>query len=508
MTDTFKIEITDNLLARVDFRNRIVGVSEDGRPITEPISDGVTDWFIRDAKMPGFCARITGKARPGVTGGIKFYAQRKLAGRPCRFDCGSWPETSLAKARKTAEAALAKMKLGEDPNQVKKDNVAKVIEHRERAKLTFGFVLSRDALKRADHDAASTKRDRADVEKWLSDHKIWRMPIGLVTHEDLSEAIDAVKEARGNSSALKCWRYARAAWNRLPSVETPPVDPFAEWMKAGGKLPKINRRQTVIDTDDPQGKGWLKTVAELRLTAGSRGFPSRVMADYILLALCWGARRGEAARVKVSDIDFEREFVVFRDTKPGRDHYFPLTPGCAEIIKARIADNQTPRGRDVRKAGKGEEWHIPEWLFPSAKRGKHLVEPRSALGTAEKSSGIKISMHDLRRAFAGEVAADVLGDKKGDFGLVKVAMNHADITNDVTQGYIMVKARLKMLRPIYEAHERRVFEAAGLGALLPKQEPKITVRKDGDEYVVTHGDMEFRASNVQEAKALALEIAS
>ncbi len=33
----------------------------------------------------------------------------------------------------------------------------------------------------------------------------------------------------------------------------------------------------------------------------------------------------------------------------------------------------------------------------------------------------------------------------------------------------MVKARLKMLQPIYEAHERRVLEAAGLESLLPKQ---------------------------------------
>lgn len=266
---------------------------------------------------------------------------------------------------------------------------------------------------------------------------------------------------------MKCWRYARAAFNRLPSDQAPAVDPFSEWLKAGGVLPEVKRRQTVIDTDDRQGKDWLKAVAALRGAEGSRGYPSRVMADYIILALCWGARRGEASRVKTGDVDFEREFVVFRDTKSKRDHFFPLTPGCAAILKARIKDNDKPRGRDVRKAAAGEPHHIPEWVFPSAKRGKPLTEPRSALGTAETASGIKITMHDLRRAFAGEVAADVLGNQKGDFGLVKVAMNHADLANDVTQGYIMLKSRLRMLRGIYEEQERRVFKAAGLTSMLP-----------------------------------------
>jgi integrase len=470
MTEPQKTPLTDDLLNTVDFRNRLIGIGADGKIITEPTPAGMTDWFIRDAILPGFSARITGKARPGEGKGIRFYAQRKLAGKPCRFACGDWPETSLKKARESAVKALGLMANGQDPNRTKKDAVAKVVDDREKAKLTFGFVLSRDALKRAEHDAASTKRDRADVAKWMGDLRIWRMPIGSVTHEILGDVIDAIKKQRGASSALKCWRYARAAWNRLPSADTPSVDPFAEWMKAGGKLPEIKRRQTVIDTDDRQGKDWLKAVAALRNAEGSRGFPSRVMADYILLSLCWGARRGEASRVRVQDIDFEREFVVFTETKPGRSHYFPLTKGCAAIIKRRIDDNNLPRGRDIRKALKGDPYYVPEWLFPSSKRGVHLSEPRSALGTAQTASGLKITMHDLRRAFAGEVAADVLGgDTKGDFGLVKLAMNHADMSNDVTQGYIMVKARLRMLRPIYEAHERRVLEAAGLESLLPKQ---------------------------------------
>ena len=30
------------------------------------------------------------------------------------------------------------------------------------------------------------------------------------------------------------------------------------------------------------------------------------MADYIILTLCWGARRSEAASLKVVDVDFKK----------------------------------------------------------------------------------------------------------------------------------------------------------------------------------------------------------
>jgi integrase len=473
MSEPQKIPLTDSLLNSIDFRNRVVGIDGDGMPITEPIKASMTDWFIRDAILPGFSVRVTGKARPGEGKGIRFYAQRKLAGKPCRYPCGEWPETTLKKARETAVKALGLMANGQDPNQTKKEALAKVFADRTKAKLTFGRVVAHDAVKRAEHDADKTKRDRADVANWMGNLKIWNTPIGEVTFELLDEMLNAVRKQRGDASAVKCWRYARAAWNRLPSTDVPSVDPFAEWQKAGGTLPEIKRRQTVIDTDDRSGKDWLQAIATLREMQGSRAYPTRVMADYILLALSWGARRSEAAALKVDDIDFEREFVVFRDTKNKKDHFFPLTTGCAAILRERIVDNNSPRGRDVRKAAKGEDHFVPEWIFPSKIRGHHLVEPRSALEIAQKSSGLKITMHDLRRAFAGEVAADVVGTNgRGDFGLVKLALNHADIANDVTQGYIMVKAKLKMLRPIYEAHERRVLAAAGLSRLLPSQDER------------------------------------
>jgi len=466
-----KVPLTDDLIGSLVFEKRVVGLKPNGAPKTVPTPPTATDWFLRDASMQGFAARVTRK-------GVRFYAQRKLGGRPCLFDCGTWPETSLTKARKNADMALSKMKLGQDPNLEKKKALAEVADARASARLTFGYMLARDASKREEHDKAGTKKDRRDVGKWLAALPISRMPLRSVKADHLDEMMNTLTQERGATTALKVWRYCRAAFQRLPTAETPPFSPFAEWSKQHD-LPRPRRRQTSISTDEKSGRDWLESVASLRRSEGSRGFPDRVRAAYVVLLLCWGSRKMETASLKVVDVDFEREFVVFRDTKNETDHFFPLTKGCAALLRERIADNARPRGRDAEKAARGIPYVPSEWVFPSHRRGLHISNVERVLGVGKDGSGLKVCVHDLRRGFAGAIALDVMvgpdGKATGNFGLVKLAMNHADSKADVTQGYIMIKPKLAMLRRLYEAHEHRVFRAAGLTDLLPPEPPKDEV---------------------------------
>jgi integrase len=499
MTDKIKpqkIRLTDDVLGAIKFEQRIIGQAPDGSLITMPTPEHMKDWVIRDSSMEGFLARVT-------RGGIRFYAQRKIAGRPCPFDCGSWTapspnNTSLAKGRKNARDALAMMILGKDPNLEKKKALREITTERNRAKLTVGRMLEMDRLsrlgKRLEDEADSetslsresepgisedseaetsldskfTARDRLTVQKWLKGSKIWRTPVFDLTAGLLDEMMRDIRKERGAPSSAKVWRYVRVAWRRLPAADQPTFDPFAEWLKTH-KLPESKRRQTSIATDDKQGQAWLKAVVSVREAADPYAFARRVMADYVLCCLCWGARRGEASRLLDTDVNFEKEFVIFRDTKNKRAHCFPLTPGVAAILRIRMADNAERRAK-----GKGSE---PLFVFPSRKRGIAVVEPDGVLELGKMASGLKVNMHDLRRSFAGDVAFDAMvgadGKASGGFGLVKLAMNHADINADVTQGYIMVKPKLKMLRPIYLAQERRVLTAAGLENLLPEQDDNL-----------------------------------
>ena len=116
-----KVPLTEKLLEQISFEKRVVGLAPDGALITVSTNPESTDWFLRDATMQGFSVRVT-------RSGMRFYAERKLAGRPCRFDCGKWgggaQSVSLTKARKVASEALAKMLLNKDPNLEKKRAIA------------------------------------------------------------------------------------------------------------------------------------------------------------------------------------------------------------------------------------------------------------------------------------------------------------------------------------------------------------------------------------------------
>lgn len=519
-----QVSITDDLLRAVEFSWRIIGIDDSGAPITAPTPARMRDWFIRDKDTPGFAVRIT----PGAK---TFYAQRKLAGKPCRVVLGAWPATRIDKARVAAIKAMEEMAAGIDPHSKKRDAIADIEARRERARRTFGVIFAEDILRNApaaapasDPDAPATamgggkadKKNTADdrlyIRKCLEALPIWKVAAAELDAGDLGAMLAAVRSQRGVATSLKCWRYARAAWNRQDSK--PAHDPFGDWLSKN-TLPKVERRQTSLDADETAGKNWLKSVAALRDMEGSRAFSRRVQADYILLALVWGGRKTETAGLLVEDVDFARECVYFRQTKSGRTHAFPLTPGAAALLKRRIEDNNAPRGRDNRKIAHGETIEPSPFVFPSPKRGRHIVDARTALASGKDGSGLKIALHDLRRGFAGAMALDAFSSG-GDLSIVKLAMNHASVGSDVTWGYIQPK--LKLLRPMYLAHERRVFEAAGLSNLLPEEEKTVQperraavrIRKENGKIIASidteNGPVEAEGATAAEARDLVLSL--
>ncbi|HDR9033430.1 TPA: integrase family protein [Burkholderia vietnamiensis] len=476
-----KVPFVDKTLlqiAKLPFGVRPIGIDEKGVLITEQVPEGQVDYFIRDANMRGFALRITSTRKT-------YYAIRKLGSKTVRVVCGEFPKTPLRAAQKKATDALAEIAAGIDPNQKVRTTRMATIEEGERLKLTLGVVVERDREQQEPTDAKGTRRDRRDVARWVQENApaVWNKPVHLITETDIKTMMQALVGNISGATALKCWRYTRAAWGRMPHAEQPAMNPFAEYLKRN-KLPQVKSRTGYVPTDEEQGKAWLRAIAAMRTTpTGRRPWTKRVMADYVILSLIWGARRNETAPLLWTDIDFERRFVRFRDTKNSTDHIFPLTPGAEAILRNRQKDNATPRGRDVARAKRGEVIEVSPYVFPSERRGFHLTEPQGALdignaATTKKSAvkgtdprptekGLRIMMHDLRRTFAGEIATDVLtggedGKAKGDFKLIKLAMNHSDMNGDVTVNYIMIKPKLAMLRPLYEAHERRILIACGM----------------------------------------------
>ena len=134
---------------------------------------------------------------------------------------------------------------------------------------------------------------------------------------------------------------------------------------------------------------------------------NRTGCDYLLFTLVFGNRKNESAKVKWRDrisedeaevssfVDFEGEFVLFRDTKNRSDHRLPLPPFIAEMLRQRHESSaEYPEARRI-------------WVFPARSKyskAGHYSDSKNLLQGIRESSGIlKLAMHDLRRTFGAFV---------------------------------------------------------------------------------------------------------
>ena len=71
------------------------------------------------------------------------------------------------------------------------------------------------------------------------------------------------------------------------------------------------------------------------------------------------------------------------------------------------------------------------YVFPADSKSRHIEEPRFALNAIEKATGIKVTIHDLRRTFI-----TVAESCNISYSALKGLVNHS-MGNDVTAGYVI-----------------------------------------------------------------------
>jgi integrase len=108
----------------------------------------------------------------------------------------------------------------------------------------------------------------------------------------------------------------------------------------------------------------------------------------------------------------------------------PLSTALYEILLAR---------RDGDPEG--------EWVFPGVGATGHIVEVKSFVARVAKTSGIKFTLHDLRRTFI--TIAESLDIPA--YALKRLLNHRTD--NDVTGGYIVMDAE-RLRRPVERVADR------------------------------------------------------
>ena len=222
-------------------------------------------------------------------------------------------------------------------------------------------------------------------------------------------------DKRGSAQANLHMRFLRSLLNFCagyyedadggPLLKHNPVERLSQ-TKAWYRVP---RRQTIIKPD--QLPNWLKAV---------QGLENENIRDYLIFILLTGSRREEAFMLEIEQIDLKNRSYNLIDPKNREDITLPLPDYLFKVVEKRI------------KNLKGFKH-----LFPGMDRtgslnpNTHLVEPKAQVKKVIEKSGVKFTLHDLRRLFI--TTADAL-----DLSTfcVKRLVNHS-MGSDVTSGYVV-----------------------------------------------------------------------
>jgi integrase len=370
-----------------------------------------------DAELRGFGVLCSGK-----TNARSFIAQRDLpSGRSRRVTIASTNELSLVAAKEQAKGLLVDMRRGLDPKTAKRGDTT-------LSSALDGYLLANKHLR---------ERSRLDYRRTIEHHlSAWLdRPLRELTREMVEERHRAIAEEvadggrySGHATANSAMRALRAVFNhaidRDATIGPNPVRLRREWFP-------VSRRERLVKADQLPA-----------FHAAVLALPSAVARDYLLILLFTGLRRGEAASLTWHDIDFSERAIRIgaARTKAGRKLDLPMTDYVRDLLVAR---------RALGDAG--------GWVFPANSLSGHIEEPKFPLARVFASTGIKISVHDLRRTFITIAESTDISPLA-----LKALVNHA-LGNDVTSGYVQIT--VERLREPAQKVADRIKQLCGIAAV-------------------------------------------
>jgi len=244
-----------------------------------------------------------------------------------------------------------------------------------------------------------------DISSW-ADMPIWRITKEMIGKQYTSLGEKSHAQANLSMRLLRAlFNFASAEYEGHEHMDQVMTNPVSRLFKSRQWFP-IQRKKTVIRSHEIGP--WIKAVINL-----DKIQQDTTTRDYLLLLLLTGLRRTEAATLKKANVDIAGKLLTVRDTKNGDDHTLPLPDFLVSILKPHVETGESP------------------YVFPGTGKTGYLVEPRKMKAHVTKISGVKFTLHDLRRTFI--TVAESLDIPAY---ALKRLLNHK-MTNDVTAGYII-----------------------------------------------------------------------
>lgn len=361
--------------------------------------------FYRDADLSGFGLRVGSRNR-------SYIAERQIGRRTVRVTIGRADLITPEAARRKALGVLAEMAEGRNPHEEKRTKRATAISTRA----AFDDFFEHRSLA-----ATSVANYRRSIDVYLVG---WAAkPIGEVSRRMVLDRHRKITEDHGAVTANNVFRHFRAVYNYIGAAhgELPP-NPVSILTQARSWHPERRRRSVIPVHGMPR---WWQAVH--REDDDTR--------DFLLVALFTGMRRSEVAGLQWANIDLEGRVLRVPSTKNGDPLELPLSSFLFDLLLAR-RDND-PEG---------------EWVFPGRGKTGHIVETKTFHRRVSAESGIRFTMHDLRRTFV--TIAESLDVPH--YALKRLLNHRTD--SDVTGGYIVMD--VERLRAPVERVADRILELA------------------------------------------------
>lgn len=373
---------------------------------------------------------------PAANGGaINFYYRYTFNGKERRYNCGTYPDTSLSQARNRRNEARKLVKSGIDPTHHEETAKAKrsAAQALERMEKTVEGLL--DDWKRV-YLSAHRKDGGAEVEAAMRRDVIpllGKMRARDVKLAHVNQVIDRVLERGARRTANVLLSLMRQMFRHGLGRSIVDTDPTLALSKkqAGGKETPVDRN---LSFDE---------IAELsaKLVASDLHEKMRAAIWYLLAT---GARIGELLKARWADIN-EREktwMIPAENSKNGRPHLIHLSTFAMKQVKTMKEFKEGPFllcGRDT-DAGMSDKTVSKAIRDRIRKEPLKKRTPRS--GTLLLSGG-EWSPHDLRRTMASR-----MGDLKIEPHVIERCLNH------VQQGIVGVYQRQEYMKERKAAYDK------------------------------------------------------
>lgn len=329
--------------------------------------------------------------RVNPAGRITFQFRYRMHGKPVRMKLGAYPDMSLAKARAAHQAARNEIDKGIDPAFQKKTEKLVSATAETVSQLAEEF-LDRYIKKHRKRPALPEQMLNKDVIPRLGAYKVKDITRRHIV-KMLDEIVDRDAPIQANRTASLTKQMFQYAVER-GIIDTNPCSDI--------------RRQTIGGTEKSRDRNltrdeiktfWKKIdEAAVRRPNEPKGeFAIGLqMAAALKLLLVTAQRRGELAKAKWPDVDFDNATwtIPAVNSKNGRAHMVPLSPLAIKLL------------RELKGyAGKSK------YVLPSTqvlRKGDAHVTERSLTKAAERAQDIvgipKWVPHDLRRTAASQLA--------------------------------------------------------------------------------------------------------